>query len=139
MSRCGRIFVWQCHMGRCGGDGRRMHVHEAMKLTVKRFVLSCPDPVGCGFPSASVLIEPRHLRQDNSRPWDIFFMGNRMHIKDSVMGVVVALAMQKSCLTQSITSSDYVIKKQRTRSFGRILDLPNVSNSVQLCASYPWP
>jgi hypothetical protein len=89
LSRCDRIFVWQCHMGKCGGDGRRIHAHEAVKLAVKRLVLSCPDPVGCAFPSASVLIEPRHLRQDNSRPGDIFVMGNGMHTKDTVMDVVV--------------------------------------------------
>ena len=52
-SRCDRICVWQCHMGRCGGDGRRMHAHEAVQLVFKRLVISCPDPAGCAFPSAS--------------------------------------------------------------------------------------
>ena len=23
-----RIFVWQCHLGRCGGDGRRIHEYR---------------------------------------------------------------------------------------------------------------
>jgi hypothetical protein len=119
LSRSDRIFVWQCHMGRCGGDGRRIQAHESVKLAVKRLVLSCPDPVGCAFPSASVLIEPRHLRQDNSRPGDIFVMGNGMHRKDSVMDVVVTSAMQKSCLNQSITSSDYVIRKAENQKFGK--------------------
>jgi len=65
ISRSDRIFVWQCHMGRCGEDGRRLQAHEAVKLAIKRLVLSCPDPAGCAFPIAYVLIEPRHLRQDN--------------------------------------------------------------------------
>ena len=34
------IFAWQCHLGRCGGDGRRLHVHEAIKRTMRDFVLS---------------------------------------------------------------------------------------------------
>jgi len=106
-------------MGICGGDGRRMHAHEAVKLAVKRLVLSCPNPVGCAFPSASALIEPRHLRQENSRPGDIFVMGNGMHIKDYVMDMVETSAMQKSCLAQSITSSDYVIKKAENQKFGK--------------------
>ena len=35
-----RIFTWQCHTGRCGGDGRRLHAYELFKLAVKRLVLS---------------------------------------------------------------------------------------------------
>jgi len=109
--RSDRIFVWQCHMCRCGGDGRRLQAHEAVKLAIKRLVLSCPDPEGCAFPSAYVLIEPRHLRQDNSHQGDTLVMGNGMRRKDSVMDVVVTSWMQKSCLLQSVTSSDYAIKK----------------------------
>ena len=90
-----------------------MHAHEAVQLATQRLVLSCPDDLaGCAFPSASVLIESRHLLQDNSRPWDIFVMRNGMHEKDSVMDVVVTS-------TQSITSSDYVIKKAENRKFGK--------------------
>jgi hypothetical protein len=75
-----------------------MHAHEAVKLAIKRRVLSCLDPAGCVFLSASILIEPRHLRQDNSRrPGDIFVMGNGMHKNDSVMDVMVTSAMQKTC------------------------------------------
>ena len=76
-----------------GMAAARIHTHETIKLTVKRLVLSCPDPAECAFPSASVLIEPRHLRQDNSRPSDIFVMGNGMHRKDYVMDVVVTSTM----------------------------------------------
>jgi len=119
LTRSDRIFIWQCHMGRCGGDGRRIHAHESVKLAVKKLVLCCPDPVGCAFPSSSVLIEPRHLRQDNSRPGDIFVMGNGMHRKDTVMDIVLTTAIQKSCLNQSITSSDYVIRKAENEKFGR--------------------
>jgi hypothetical protein len=42
-----------------------------------------------------------------------------MHKKDSVMDVVVTSTLQKSCLTQSITSSDYVIKKAENLKFGK--------------------
>ena len=68
-SRADRIFVWQCHLGRCGGDGRRLHAHEAVKLAImKRLVLSCLDPDGCAFSKDSILIEFPHIRQDQSRP-----------------------------------------------------------------------
>ena len=33
-TRADRIFVWQSHLGRCGGDGRRHQAHEAVKLTM---------------------------------------------------------------------------------------------------------
>ena len=39
-----RVFSWQSHMGRCGEDGRRTHVHEVVKLVVKRLALCNPDP-----------------------------------------------------------------------------------------------
>ena len=84
-SRADRIFVWQSHLGRCGGDGRRLHAHEAVKLAMKRLVLSCPYPVGCPFPMASILIEPPHLRQDQSGPGDIYAAGSNLHMKDTCM------------------------------------------------------
>ena len=61
-SRSERIFTWQCHAGRCGGDGLRLYAHELYKLVVKRMVLTSPSPGGSVFPSSSVLIEPMHLR-----------------------------------------------------------------------------
>jgi len=115
---CPHLCMAMSH-GQMWRDDRRMHAHETVKLVVKRLVLTCPDPSGCAFPSASVLIEPRHLRQDNSRPGDIFVMGNGMHRNDIVMDVVVTSAMQKSCLTQSITSSDYVVKRAQNQKSGR--------------------
>ncbi len=97
VTRADHIFAWQCHMGRCGGDGRRIRAHEVVKLTLKRLVLSCPTPAGCVFPSASLLIEPRHLRQDSSRPGDMYAIGHGMHRKDSVMDLVINSGFQKSC------------------------------------------
>jgi hypothetical protein len=38
-SRMGMIFVWQCHLGRCGGDGRRLQPHEAVKKAMRDLVL----------------------------------------------------------------------------------------------------
>ncbi len=77
-------------MGRCGGDGRRLHAHEVVKLAMKRYVLSCSTPAGCVFPSASVLIEPRHLRKDNySRLGDMYVVGQGLYKMDGVMDVVI--------------------------------------------------
>ena len=61
------------------------------------------------FPAASVLIEPRHLRQDRSRPGDVYAIGNGMHKKDSVMDIIITSAIKHSCLTRAIKGSDYVI------------------------------
>jgi hypothetical protein len=108
-SRADRIFVWQCPLGRCMGDGRRYQAHEAVKLAILRLALSCPDHAGCASPKESILIEPAHLRQDKSRAWDIYAMGNTLYRKDPVMDLVVISSLQKSCLTNTSKSSDYVI------------------------------
>jgi hypothetical protein len=60
-----------------------------VKLALKRLVLSCPTLAGRDFPSASLLIEPLDLRQDNSQPGDLYAMGNGMRRKDSVMDLVI--------------------------------------------------
>jgi hypothetical protein len=39
-SRSDRIFTWQCHAKRCGGDGRRLQAHEISNMDVKRLVLT---------------------------------------------------------------------------------------------------
>jgi hypothetical protein len=74
---------------------------------MQRLVLSCPDPAGCAFPKASILIETAHLRQDKSRPGDIYAVGAGLYTKNTVMDVVVTSAMQKSCLSNTSQSSDY--------------------------------
>jgi hypothetical protein len=116
-SRAGRIFVWQSHLGMCGGDGRRLHAHEAMRLAMKRLVLSCPDPSGCAYPRDSILIEPPHLRQDKSRPGDIYTVGNGLQRKNTCMVVVITSALQRSCLSYSSKSSDHSIRKAENDKF----------------------
>ena len=116
-TRADRIFVWQTHLGRCGGDGRRHQAHEAVKLAMQRLVLSCPDPASSAFPKASILIEPAHLRQDKSRPGDIYAVGAGLYRKDTVMDVVVTSAMQKSCLSNTSKSSDYAIRKVENEKY----------------------
>ena len=101
-----RIFVGQCHSGRCGGDGRRLQAHEVMKMVLKRLVLSNASPAGCAFPPSSIMIEPPHLRLDMTRPGDIYACGRGIHRKDSVMDIVIASALQNSCLSSSTKSTD---------------------------------
>jgi len=84
-------------------------------------VLSCPYPVGCAFLKESILIEPAYLRQDKSRHGDIYAMGSRLYRKDYVMDLVVTLALQKSCFTNTSKISDYAIRKAETRSIGKTL------------------
>jgi len=79
--------------------------------------LSCPDPAGCAFPKESILIEPANLRQDESRPWDIYSIGSGLYKKDTVMDVLVTSALHKSCLTHTSKSSDYVIRKAENEKY----------------------
>ena len=102
------------HLAASHGKTRRRRApalaHEVVKLAIKKLVLSCPTPAGCVFPSAYVLIEPRHLRHDNSRPRDLYAMGLGLHPMDVVMDVVITCGLQRSCLSHSSTSSDFVIR-----------------------------
>jgi hypothetical protein len=116
-SRPERIFTWQCHSGRCGGDGRILHAHELYKLAMKRLVLTSSSPGGIVFPSSSVLIEPRNLRSDQSRPGDLYAVGNGMHRTDSVMDVVITSALKQSCLLQATKGSDYAIRRAESARF----------------------
>jgi hypothetical protein len=116
-SRPDRIFIWQCHAGRCGGDGRRLQAHEVLKLAVKRLVLSSYTPGGSVYPAASVLIEPQHLRQDRSRPGDIFAIGNGLHRKDVVMDLVITSVLQQSCLPNAAKGSDFVLRTAEAAKF----------------------
>ncbi len=113
------IFIWPCHMGRCGGDDRRLQAHETVKLAMKELVLCSPTPAGCVLPASLVLIEPRHLRQDQSRPGDLYVVGHGMRRKDAAMDIVIASALQLSCLLPSTRSSDYVIKEVEDKKFRR--------------------
>jgi hypothetical protein len=117
-SKPDRIFTWQCHAGRCGGDGRRLQAHEVYKLAVKRLVLTSSSPGGSVFLAASVLTEPRHLRQDMSRPGNVYAMGNRMHKKDYVMGIIlITSAIKSSCLTHASKGSNFVIRDVESVKF----------------------
>ena len=63
-----RIFTWQAHMGRCGGDGKCLQAHVVSKLPITCLALCKPGPCGVATPSSALLIEPHHLRSDDSRP-----------------------------------------------------------------------
>ena len=88
-----------------------------MKLAIKRLVLSNANPAGCAFPPSSIMIEPPHLRPDQTRPGDIYACGRGIHRKDSVMDVVIASALQKSCLSSSTRSSDFVLRQAENKKF----------------------
>jgi len=112
-----RIFTWQYHAGSFGGDGRRLQAHEVFKMVVKRLVLTSFSPGGCVFPAASILIEPKHLRQDRSRPGDIYAIGNGLHRKDVVMDVVITSFLKQSCLSNASKGSEYVLRTAKAIKF----------------------
>jgi hypothetical protein len=43
-SRLDKIVAWQCHLGRCGGDGRQLQANEAVKRAMTDRVLSNVNP-----------------------------------------------------------------------------------------------
>ncbi len=116
-SKMDKLFAWQCHLGRCGGDGRRLQAHEMVKRALKDLVLANPSPGGVAFPASSVLIEPLHLRRDKSRPGDIMALGRDVHRMDTAMDIVIASALQKSGLTSITKSSDIVLKAAEKTKF----------------------
>jgi len=89
-----RVFTWQSHMGRCGGDGRCItQAYEVVKLATKRLVLCKPDPGGVAVPSSRILIEPRHLRGDDSRPRDLNAIAGGHHAKDAAMDIMISSSL----------------------------------------------
>jgi hypothetical protein len=114
-----RIFAWQCHLGRCGGDGRRLQAHEVFKKIMRDVVLSNANPGGAAFPASNILIEPLHLRSDMSRPGDVLALGRDVHTMDTSMDLVIASDLTKSCLSSSSRSSDFVLKGAERVKFGK--------------------
>ena len=84
---------------------------------MKRLVLTSSSPGGTFFSSASVLIEPMHLRQDMSRPRHVYAMGNGMLRTDTVMDIYINSALNQSCPFQSTKGSDYAIRKDGSVKF----------------------
>jgi hypothetical protein len=112
-----KLFAWQCHLGRCGGDGRRLHAHEVVKRALRDLVLSNPNQGGAAFLASNILVEPPHLRRDKSRHGDIMAMGRDVHRLDTSMDLVIASGLTKSCLSSSYNSSDFVLKAAEKAKF----------------------
>ena len=119
-----RVFSWQSHVGRCGGDGRCLQAHEVGKLSLKRLVLSNPDPRGVVIPSNLLLIEPRHLKSDDSRPGDLYVMAGGRHAKNVDMDFMISSSHLNSTLLQSSQSFDFTLRKAENTKFTK--DLRNV-------------
>ena len=85
-----KIIAWQCHLERCGGDGRRLRAHDVVKRALKELVLTNPNPGGASFPTSSNLIEPPHLLGDNSRPGDGMAMGRDVHMLHTSADIMIA-------------------------------------------------
>ena len=101
------------------GGGRRLQAHDVIKRALKELVLSNPAPGGVVFPASSVLIEPPHLRGDNSRQGDVMALGRDVHMMDTAMDIVIASGLTKSCLSSSCKSSDFVLKAAERAKFGK--------------------
>jgi len=84
---------------------------------MKKMGLSCPAPAECVIPTTYALVEPRHLRQDMSRPGDVYASGQGIHMTEAVMDIVITSELHKSCLFQTTLSSDFVIRDVENRKF----------------------
>ena len=109
-----------------------MQAHEICKLSLKRLALSNADPSGVAIPSGQLLIEPRHLRSDDSRPGDLYAVAGGLHAKDATMDLMVTLNLGKSTLLHASKSSDYALKLDGNKKFTG--DLRNVE-PLQLSAT----
>ena len=91
-----RMHTWQSHIGRCHGDERCLQDHKVVKLAVKRMELCNPNPGGVALPSNLLLIEPKHLRSDDSRPGDLYAIAGAHHANDATMDLVISSSLSKS-------------------------------------------
>jgi hypothetical protein len=126
------MFTWQSHLGRSGGDGRCLQTLEVVKLSLKRLALSNPDPGGVAIPSNLIIIDPRHLRSDDSRPGDLYVMASWIHAKDVALDLMVSSRLSLSTLLPSSKSANYVLRKGENTKFSK--DLRN-EEPLQLSAT----
>ena len=82
---------------------------------IKRLALCSHDPSGTTFLSKQLLIEPRHLRSDDSRSGDLYAIAWGRHAKDVAINIMVTSGLSKSCLLHTSTSSDYALKLAGTK------------------------
>ena len=111
------MFAWQSHLGRYGGDGRCLQVHDILKLSLKRLALSSAGPGGVAIPSNQLQIEPRHMRSDDSRPGDLSRVVGGLHAKDVAIDIMVTLSLRKSTLLHASKSSDYAPRLVENKKF----------------------
>ena len=112
-----KIFAWQFHLGRCGGDGRRLQADDLVKRALKEMILSIPNSGGAAFPASKILIESPHLRGDEPRLGDFMALGKDVQMLDTTMDIVIASGLTKSCVSSSCKSSDFVLKAAEKAKF----------------------
>jgi hypothetical protein len=79
------------------------------------------NPGGCEFSASSILIEtPINLRSDKARPETYLPVRRNVHMKDSVMDVVVASSLT-NYLFSSSKISDLVLRKVENAKFTKDL------------------
>ena len=104
-----------------GGDGRCLQAHDVVKLSLKRLALSNPDSDGIVIPSLFLLIEPRHLRSDDSRPGNLYVMAGGSQAKDTALDLMISSSLSQSTLLQTSKSADYVLRKSENVKFTKDL------------------
>ena len=113
-----RVFAWQTHLGRCGGDGRCLQAHEVLKMSLKRLALPNIDPGGIVIPSNQLLIEQQqHSRSDESRPGDMYAVARGLRAKVIAMDLTLTSSLSKSSLLHSSNGSNYALRLAENMKF----------------------
>jgi hypothetical protein len=73
--------------------------------------LSGLDPGGDTILSNPLLIEPRHLRSDNTRPGDLSVMAGGRYAKGEVIDLMISSSLLNSIVLQSSKSFDFALRK----------------------------
>jgi hypothetical protein len=93
-----------------------------VKLSLKKLAFSNADPGGVAISSGQpLIIEPRHLSSNDSRPGDLYAVAGGLHAKDAAMDLMVTSSISISTLLHTSKSSDYAprLEENKARSSTR--------------------
>jgi hypothetical protein len=96
--------------------------HELVELAVQRLALCNPDLGGGVLPSNLLLIKPRHLRSDDSRPSDMYAIAGGHRAEDAAMDLMITSSFSKPTLLNSNKSFDYALRLVENTKFKNFVE-----------------
>ena len=88
-----------------------LQAREVVKLAKKHMALSNLDQGGVAIPTGQLLIEPRHLRSDDSSPGDLYVTDGGHSAKNAATYVMISTSLSTSNLFYVSSSSDYALRQ----------------------------